>query len=148
MSNRVFNTALGCILIILSILVGCATDHPKEVYRGYYGIEPPVSVLTELDLGAAYEAVIDDMYYISKAKHDSVKLLAGVHRIKWSVVFGISVMVDARGYAAYETISNINLEAGHRYKLSADRTTGHGYKVFFWIEDVTTGNVVYGNKKP
>jgi hypothetical protein len=141
-------SALGCILIILTIFLGCTTDYPKEVYRGFYGIEPPESKLATLDLGEAYEVFIDDMYYVSQTKYGLVKLLAGAHRIKWTVIFGVSVMVDARGYAVYETISNVNLEAGHIYKLSADRTTGHGYKVYFWIEDITSGKIVYGEKKP
>ncbi len=147
-TKEAYSAALSCISIILLIFLGCAANHPKEVYRGYYGSEPPASSLAELDLGAAYEAIIDDMFYVSQTKHGSVTLLAGVHRIKWAVVFGVSVMVDARGYAAYETVSNIKLEAGHRYKLLADRTTGHGYKVFFWIEDITTGEIVSGEKKP
>jgi len=149
MNNRNLLGVLGCLLVILSILLGCATDRPKDVYRGYpLGLEQPESMLAELDMGAAYEAIIDDMHYVTQAKYGSVRLPAGVHRIKWSVIFGVSVMVDARGYAAYGTISNINLEAGHRYKLLADRTFGSGYQVFFWIEDLTAGKIVYGNKKP
>ncbi|MBW6486857.1 MAG: hypothetical protein K0B01_11990 [Syntrophobacterales bacterium] len=40
-------------------------------------------------------AIIDDMPYVPQAKYGSVKLPAGVHRIKWAVIFGVSVMVDA-----------------------------------------------------
>jgi hypothetical protein len=92
--------------------------------------------------------IIDDMYYVFRGQYDIVKLPAGVHRIKWSTSFGVSVMVDARGYAAYEIISNVNFEAAHIYKLSAERTTGYGYKVYCWIEDMTTRKIVYGEKKP
>ena len=117
MNSRNLLGLLGCLLVILSILLGCAAERPKDVYRGYsIGLEQPDSSLAELEMGAAYEAIIDDMHYVTQTKYGSVKLLAGVHRIKWAVIFGVSVMVDARGYAAYETISNINLEAGHRYK--------------------------------
>lgn len=148
MHNRAFIASLGCILMVLSLLPGCETGQTRETYRGYYGIEPDESELATLDLGAACEAFIDDMYYVSQAKYSSVKLLPGVHQIKWTVVFGVSVMVDARGYAAYEAVSSLSLEAGHTYKLFADRTYGQGYRVFLRIEDMTDGKVVYGEKKP
>jgi len=149
MRNRNFPVAFIWILIIPAILTGCAADHPKEVYRGYScGLEPPENSLAELDMGTACEAFIDDMHYVSAAKYRLVTLAAGVHRIRWAVVFGVSVMVDPSGYARYEALSDVNFEAGHQYKLSADRTTGQGYRVFFWIEDMTTGTLVYGAKKP
>ena len=137
-----------CMLILFSILTGCAAGPSKEFYRGYFGIEPSENELATLDLGSAYEAIIDDMYYISRGKYSAVKLVAGAHRIKWATSFGVSVMVEPRGYAAFDIISNVNIEAGHIYKLSADRTTGHGYKVYCWIEDMTTGKIVWGEKKP
>jgi hypothetical protein len=108
----------------------------------------PGTALWQVNLLTIGRAIIDDMHYVSQTKYGSVKLLASVHRIKWAVIFGVSVMVDAKGYAAYEKISNINLEAGHRYTLRADRMTGQGYKVFFWIEDMTAGKIVSGEKKP
>ncbi|MHB8829979.1 MAG: hypothetical protein ACYC6Q_10690 [Syntrophales bacterium] len=145
MRNGNFTSAFIWMPVILAIFSGCATDHPKEVYRSYYG---PESSLAELDMGTACEVFIDDMHYVSAAKYRSVALAAGVHRIRWAVVFGVSVMVDPSGYARYEALSDVNFEAGHQYKLSADRTTGQGYRVFFWIEDMTTGGVVYGAKKP
>ena len=45
-------------------------------------------------------------------------------------------------------VSDVSFEAGHTYKLCADRTTGHGYRVYHWIEDRTAGRIVYGEKKP
>jgi hypothetical protein len=57
-------------------------------------------------------------------------------------------MVEPSGYAAFGMVSDVSLEAGHVYKFCADRTTGHGYRVYAWIEDRTTGRIVYGEKKP
>jgi hypothetical protein len=148
MRNVAITAVRGFAVIFFLILLGCAADHPKEVYRAYSGIEPPENELATLDLGAGYEVIIDDMYYMSRKKYDSVKLIAGVHRIQWTTAFGVSVMVEPSGHVAFKMISNINLEAGHTYKLSADRTTGHGYKVYCWIEDTTTGKIVWGEKKP
>jgi len=140
--------ALGCALLLLSILSGCAPGNPKGVYRAHYGVEPPDSELATLDMGAASELIIDDRYYVSRGKYDTVKLPAGNHRIKWSTWFGVSVMVEPSGYAAFDIASEVSLEAGHTYKFCADRTTGHGYRVYHWIEDRTTGKILYGEKKP
>jgi hypothetical protein len=57
-------------------------------------------------------------------------------------------MVEPSGYAAFDIAAEVSLEAGHTYKFFADRTTGHGYRVYGWIEDRTTGRIVYGEKKP
>jgi len=143
-----FTAALGFVLLLFLIFSGCAASNPKEVYRAYYGVEPPESKLATLDLGAAYELIIDDRYYVSGGKYGTVKLPAGTHRIQWAVGFGVSVMVEPSGYAAFDIASEVSLEAGHTYKFFADRTTGHGYKVYCWIEDRTTGKIVNGEKKP
>jgi hypothetical protein len=111
-------------------------------------MEPPETKIAVLDMGSAYEAIIDDRHYVSGAQYGSVRLPAGVHKIRWAAMFGVSVMVDARGYASFEKISKVALEGGHVYKLRADRTTGHGFRAYLWIEDMTTGDVVDGEKKP
>jgi hypothetical protein len=143
-----FTAALGWVLLLLLIFSGCAANNPKEVYRAYYGVEPLEGELATLDPGAAYEMIIDDRYYVSRGKYGTVKLPAGTHRIWWATSFGVSVMVEPSGYASFGIISNVSLEAGHTYKLCADRTTGHGYRVYHWVEDMTTGRIVYGEKKP
>ena len=143
-----FTAVLGCVLLGLLIISGCAANNPKDVYRAYYGVEPSESELATLDLGAAYELIIDDRYYVSRSKHATVQLPAGAHRIKWAAGFGVSVMVEPSGYAAFDIAAEVSLEAGHTYKFFADRTTGHGYRVYGWIEDRTTGKIVYGEKKP
>ena len=139
---------LASMLTLFFILTGCAPGSMQGVYRAYFGAEPDERQLATIDMGAAYEAIIDDMYYVSRSEYGTVKLIAGVHKIKWATVFGVSVMVESRGYAAFGIISKVNFESGHVYKLCADRTTGHGYKVYSWIEDITTQKIVFGEKKP
>jgi hypothetical protein len=148
MKHGDLTAALGCMLILFSILLGCADVSSKGVYRGYSGVEPAESEFAVLDLGTADEAIIDDTYHVSRRKYSTAKLLAGVHKIKWTASFGVSVLIEPSGYAAFGVISNVNFEAGHVYKFSQDRTTGRGYKVFFWIEDMTSGKIVWGTKKP
>lgn len=143
-----FAQALAGALLLLLVLAGCAADGQKGVYRAHYGVEPPASELSTLELGAAYELIIDDKYYVSGRKYGVVRLPAGPHRIQWNTWFGVSVMVEPSGQAAFGIVSDVSLEAGHSYRLCADRTTGHGYRVYHWIEDRTAGRVVWGEKKP
>jgi hypothetical protein len=143
-----FTAVFGCVLLGLLIISGCAGNNPKGVYRAHYGAEPPEGELATLEMGAAHEIVIDDRYYVSGGKFGTVKLPAGAHQIWWATGFGVSVMVEPSGYAAFGMVSDVSLEAGHVYKFCADRTTGHGYRVYTWIEDRTTGRIVFGEKKP
>ncbi len=148
MRHRTYTQALACTLLLLLAFAGCSARSPQGVYRAFYGVEPPENELATLELGAAYEIIIDDRYYVSVEKYATVKLPAGTHRINWRTWFGVSVMVEPSGQAVFEIVSDMSLEAGHTYKLCADRTTGHGYRVFHWIEDKTTDRIVYGEKKP
>jgi hypothetical protein len=139
---------LAGLLLLLLFLAGCAAGAPKGVYSAHYGAAPPESELATLEMGAAYELIIDDKYYVSGRTYGAVRLPAGPHRVWWATWFGVSVMVEPSGQAAFGIVSDGSLEAGHTYRLCADRTTGHGYRVYHWIEDRTAGRVVWGEKKP
>ena len=137
-----------CFLTLLVVIMfGCASV-PMGSYRAYTGEDLPDSSLALLDIGRAGSVQIDGMYYIEGSEYSMVKLLPGSHRIEWTTLFGISVMVDPRGIVAFDLKETITLQAGHIYKLRADRTTGHGYRVYMWIEDMSNGSVVAGNKMP
>jgi hypothetical protein len=145
--NNKTSTVIVCIVFIsLSILAGCVA--PREIYRGYSEIDLREEELCTLDITQAYDVIIDDMHYVNSGKYGTVKLAAGPHKIKWVGNFVVSVLVEPSGHAIFNVISDVNLEAGHDYKLLMDRTTGRGYKVYFWIEDTTTGERVWGRKKP
>jgi hypothetical protein len=137
-----------CLLTLLVVFMfGCASV-PKGSYRAYTGEDSPDTSLALLEIGRAGSVQIDGMYYIEGSEYSMVKLMPGSHRIEWTKLFGISVMVDPRGIVAFELKETIILQAGHIYKLRADRTHGHGYRVYMWIEDTSTGSVVVGNKMP
>ena len=122
-----------------------------EAYAGCHQGEEGLSALTEalasVDLGAAEWAEIDDVR-VEHHEYGSVKLLPGSHDIKWGKTFAVSFLIDWRMWAPYEHSAIVTLEAGHTYILQTDRTTGPGYRVYFWIEDAATGNVVHGSRKP
>jgi hypothetical protein len=106
-------------------------DSSKGVYKGYTG-EHPENEIATLEIGAGYAVIIDDMHYVSREKYGSVKLVAGDHRIK----FGPGL------------ISNINFEAGHAYKISSYKPSGLNSKYMYWIEDMTTGKIIWEENKP
>jgi hypothetical protein len=128
-------------------MFGCAST-PKGTYRAYTGEELSDSSLALLDIGRTASIQIDGMYYIEGSEYSTVKLMPGSHRIEWTNLFGVSVMVDSRGIVAFDLKETIILQAGHLYKLRADRTYGHGYRVYMWIEDTNTGSLIAGNKMP
>lgn len=140
------NIIRSCLLCVL-LLNACASA-PKQVMHCYSGAELPRSSVSEIEMGYANYLVVDNMYYAEGMEFSSVRLLPGEHKLKWSMTFGVSVMVDARMRVGMPADEKVNLEAGHTYRILADRTTGHGYRTYTWIEDVATGKVVAGTKMP
>ena len=57
-------------------------------------------------------------------------------------------MVNPAGWDKSNRNVTVNLAPGHVYKLKSERTTGHGYQMYLWVEDLTTGTVVAGVPKP
>ena len=134
--------------LLILLLAGCTT---LEVYRGYPGPDLPDASVATVELNPSLFgkrwARIDDVE-VDGEKFRSVKLLPGVHRIEWNRTFGVSFLVDPRMFVEYKHSATVTLDAGRTYRLQSDRTTGPGYRVYFWIEDAVTGNVVHGSKKP
>jgi hypothetical protein len=94
-------------------------------------------------LGDASWAKIEYLY-AARPRYDRIELPPGVYSIEWGRVFLVSVLVDARGFAEHGTRATVTLQADHLYRLHADRTTGPGYRTFFWIVDTTEQRVVAG----
>jgi hypothetical protein len=74
--------------------------------------------------------------------------MPGEHTIKWQTEFSVSVLVEPSGWATGGEQADVTLVAGHVYTLKADRTTGPGYRMFFWIRDDTAQQVIAGTRKP
>ncbi len=136
--------------IALALFLVCSAAcaiAPKETFRGYAGPDRPAASVATIDLGDASWAKIDYIY-AARSKYDRIALAPGFYSIEWGKVFVVSVMIDARGFAEHGSRAPVTLEAGHLYRLGADRTTGPGYRVFLWIEDVTEQRVIAGHTKP
>lgn len=135
-------------VVIVVFLSACGGYHSEHVYKLYPGPELPDSGVATLKFGNGVHAVEIDGLKVSSADYGAIKLVPGVHAIRWEAIFLVSVMVNASGFDSAEADKMAILSAGHTYTIEADRTTGHGYRMYLWIENTETGEVVAGVKKP
>jgi len=131
---------------MLGLLAGCASTD-NVVYKLYAGPERADTEIVTLHLAHASEVIIDGMK-VDRSDYDSVTLLPGRHLIRWKTWFGVSVLIEPSGFATRQSGHTLDLKAGHTYILKADRTTGPGYRTYLWVEDVQSGQVIAGEKKP
>ena len=131
-------------------LQGCGTSKEGVPFRAYQGpIQPPAQVATVVNKSAWLKAIDrKDLPKHSNPKkyYNQAKLLPGRYVLSISRSFLVSVLVDTRGIVTYERAFTAELKPGHVYSLHADRTTGRGYRVYLWIEDDATKQVVAGEK--
>jgi len=134
-------------MIALTVLLaGCATTN-DYVYKLYPGPELDDSELAIVRLDGVYQMKIDGMSF-HWGDYATAKVLPGEHEIDFTAMFGVSVLVNSSGWDAAGTTAVTTLEAGHTYSAQSDRTTGYGYQMFVWLEDVDTGDIVAGSRKP
>lgn len=153
------STLVGPVLAIVAIILASCYVGPgapllyhddsgrHHVYKLYPGQERPASELATVELSSAYYARIDGLL-VYRGDYNKAHVLPGEHEITWGQWFAVSVMVEADMFSEGSLTAAVNLKAGHTYELHADRTTGHGYRKYFWISDTATGKVVAGEKKP
>jgi hypothetical protein len=118
-----------------------------RIYKLYPGKRLPASELAILLLGDIPSITVNGLG-VSKTDYQEVHLLPGLHALAWRKVFGFSVMVEPSMVKEAELALEVRLKAGQTYKLFADRTTGQGYRFYFWIADMSSGEVIGGSKKP
>jgi hypothetical protein len=113
-------------------MISYLRDHDVHVYKFYPGNELPESEIVTIDLTHAAHVVIDG-FNISGADYQQVQILPGWHELLWGKDQGRTV---------------VDLAAGHTYELRWDRAHGRGQKVYFWIQDAQSQEVISGTKKP
>lgn len=139
--------ALFLSLLLLALLSACATpDRQVIAYKGYFGAEVPDEAVALVKLEDAGWVRIGDLR-VERPVYNSVKLKPDTYPVAYEVTFGVSYLVDPRMIVTYSANLSATLQAGRTYSLRGDRTYGHGYQVFLWIED-DLGSVVAGSKKP
>ena len=135
-------------IVIFTIFIASCVPTNQYIYKLYPGPVQPDSEVVTLQFGSGvYEVTIDGMK-VKRSDYEVIKLQPGEHVIHWGATFLVSVLIDADGYDYDEMTDTVQLKAGHTYTLHRDRTTGHGYKMYLWITDETTDEIVAGEKKP
>lgn len=137
----------GCYVGPGAPIFSAMDDGGPYVYKLYPGPELPESDVAVVELASAYYAQIDG-FMIQHADYERVHLLPGEHVIRWGRRFTVSVLVDPDMFAEGSLTAVLDLEGGHTYELHADRTTGPGYRKYFWITDSASGEVVAGEMIP
>ena len=133
------------LVLSLSLAGGCADT--VYVYKMYGGPERPASEIAIVDMGEAVAARVGQRN-VDRSDYGQLSLLPGSYPIRWACVYGVSMLIEPSGWAAGEGAGEVLLQAGHRYSMHCDRTTGPGYETFQWLKDDTTGQVVAGVRKP
>ena len=137
------------ILIFALAMTACASIKPATLnsYSGPEKSDSEVALvrqvstrLTAIDGDALPKHPDPDNSY-----YRDIRLLPGRHTLEVSNSWGASVMVSASGSVGGSRSFTVDLKAGHVYELRSDRTHGN-VRLYFWIEDVTAGNVVAGTK--
>jgi len=128
------------------LLCACAAL-PETSYKLYPGLVRAPTEIAIVRLGDAGVAMFDGRI-ARRGDWGEVQLLPGEHTIVWQTEFTVSAMVEPSGFAYGGREEKIMLHAGHVYTLKADRTTGRGYRMYFWVRDETTQRVVAGTPKP
>jgi hypothetical protein len=142
MRSRVWRSLCFAALLVAA---GCATP-PRPALRGYSGAEAPDASLAIVTFEAGDRVRVDDQE-IDGMKYGSIKLLPGPHEISWSHTFLVSVTVEPSGRAIFDVgPAAVELEAGHSYRLVSHRTVGRGYRVYFRIEEASSGLAVWTSR--
>lgn len=133
---------------LAAALLGCAGG-PAEtlIYKLYPGPSRRANEIAIVRLGDAAALEVDGRP-VSRADWSEVHVLPGTHRLRWQTEFGVSALIDPSMIATGGREAEVSLDAGRVYVLRAERTTGPGYQMFFWVEEVGSGRVVAGRAKP
>lgn len=132
---------------LLAVLAGCAGSS-QHVYKLYPGVERPKTELATVTFGdRVCRAKIDDLL-VNCLDYGSITVLPGRHCIEFDADFAVSYLVNPAMHDSAHAAACTTLEAGHTYIMRGDRTTGHGYQMFVWIEDADTGVFVRPEESP
>jgi hypothetical protein len=138
-----FGLLPACALCLFAV-AACSAG-PYHVYKLYPGPQRAPGEMSIVRIGEIPAARIDHLTVAHSSDWNEVHLLPGEHTIEWGRESHVSVMVEPTGWIiGRETLV---LEPGHIYILKAEKVPGN-YRMFFWIQNVTTGQVVAGTPKP
>lgn len=122
------------VLLSAAVLAACATG-TNHVYKLYPGPERPAAELATLVFDdRVYHATIDGLY-VERWDYGSVQVLPGTHTIAYGAAFAVSYLVNPEMQDSIEGVETFELLAGKTYLMKSDRSYGHGYTMYLWIEE-------------
>ncbi len=139
---------LALCVVVAVTLVGCAVGTP-DIYKGYPGQArqaAEISIVRGKSAGL-HEVDGESLKHPDPSKYyHEAHLLPGAHTVTLIRDFSVSILLVPGGRITASKSFLVIMEAGHVYELHADRTTGPGFRVYLWIEDARTGELVAGQK--
>jgi hypothetical protein len=144
-ASRLGSPRLLRVLAVAAGVAACAA--PDFTYKMYPGPVRPLADVAVIELADAQEAQVGARK-VRRSDYARVHVLPGPWHVRWTCLYGVSVMIEPTGFAGSASASDVELEAGHTYSLHCDRTTGPGYETFQWMRDDTAGRILAGAPKP
>lgn len=140
-SLKLFSGPGWAVLLVITLagLNGCASlNAPSKNFKGSH-----TALLDWSAWGAGQVLAIDGN---APGKENRIELQPGNHEIRYGGRRGSSFLLNPRMKDEYDYSASINMRAGHHYVVQHERTYKYrGYRDFFWIEDLTSGEVVAGS---
>lgn len=141
-------TRIIAVFCLAALVAGCATNSGEDyAYKLYPGPQRTAAELVTLDISHVDTITVDKLR-VNRWDYGTVHVLPGIHSLRIEKSYGFSVMVEPSMHGSFEYTLDVELEAGKTYKVKSERTHGQGYRVFFWVEDVESDEVIAGVKKP
>jgi len=132
--------------LVVSILLAGACASPGHIYKLYPGPRRPAEELAIIRFGDSVSSLRIDGMRVEESDYERVELLPGSYVIDSRKTFSVSPLVNPAGQDEIMGMARVDLVAGHEYTVNAERTTGRGYTMRWWIEDMTTRTVIAGKK--
>lgn len=137
---------LPVVIFLLAVIAGCAGNN-SNVYKLYPGPARLAVEVATLEFGKSVcEAKIDGLL-VHCRDYGTLQLVPGRHNIEFNAVFGVSFLVNPEMQDDVVVSGDYLLEAGRHYYLQGDRTIGHGYTMYAWIEDAATGLIIFAEDR-
>ena len=138
----------------LIFISSCASapKHSVEIYQAYVGSALSAETVSSIhmvvrsDLRDYVDWVAIDSARIDHEEYGAISIRPGDYLVEWGRKFSLSPMLKASGSESRQWRADLKLEAGHAYTIHAKRTVGHGYKIYSWITDDTTGRLIWGKE--
>ncbi len=132
-------------ILLVVTLSGCS-QLSIESLKGYEGNPVSLEEVSTIQLKMGFSSWLNvSKHNITNEEYGEIQLLPGSYALTWGKKFAVSASLVSSGEDIREWSTVLDLKPGQKYTIYCDRTTGHGYRTYSWIED-SAGRVVWGKK--